>query len=489
MADQPEITAIQTTSPQAGGPVAPADTEGSVVTAATSGATVPALSVAAPLPQKTGEEFAGSLHRELRGPVLLGMAILIGFFGIGGGWASTAPVAGAAIASGVVSPEGSRQRIQHLEGGIVREIRAREGARVQAGDTLIVLDAIGASSEMGQLTSRLQSLAATEARLQAERKGADTIVFDHPSLSNRDDPEVKAVIQQQINQFATRRANDASQEAILTQRIAQLQDQIEGTEKQLVSVRRQNELIIQEVGISTDMFNKGYEKKSRLLGLQREEAQLTGQEGQLLSSIAKYQEQIGETKLQTMNVRVKRREDIDQDLAQTQARRAEVEQQIKQSADKLARTDIVAPVSGTVMELRFKTAGGVVRPGEEVMSIVPDKDELIVDARISTHDVDDVHAGQQAYVIFPSFSQRNLHRIEARVRSVSPDAFQEEKSGQTFYTAKIEVNRKQLAELDPDVVLTPGMPAEAFITTKERTVLDYVIQPYLLVIEHSLRER
>lgn len=429
-----------------------------------------------------------SLKRELRGPALLGAAIICGFFIVGGSWAATAPIGGAAIAGGVVSPEGSQQRVQHLEGGIIQEIHVREGDRVQAGEVLITLAGIGAQAEAAQLKGRLRSLAATEARLQAERAGASTIVFGHPSLADRDDPEVRKLVEQQVNQFVTRGANDESQQSILAQRIAQLKQQIIGAEKQLASVRQQNELIREELVIVKEMVEKGYERKSRLLALQRTEAELLGQEGELISRRARAEEQIGETELQIVNVKVKRREDVDQQLAETQAKRAEVEQQIKDSLDKVARSSIVAPVSGIVFDLRFKTHAGVIRPGEEVLSIVPDRDNLVIDARVSPRDVDDVRAGQHAYVIFPSLPQRNLHRIDGSVRSVSADAFENEQTGERYYTAKIEIDRQQLERLDPNVVLTPGMPAEAFISTGERTVLEYLLQPLLFSVERGLRE-
>jgi len=429
-----------------------------------------------------------SLRRELRRPVLLGAAIIVAFFAIGGGWAATAPLSGAAIAPGVISPEGSRQRVQHLEGGIIQEIRVREGDRVAAGDVLVSLAGVGAQAEAGQLTGRLRALAATEARLHAERTGAAAISFADPALADTRDPEVKKLIEQQNNQFATRKANDQSQESILDQRIAQLRQQIAGAEKQLESVRRQNELIRQEITVVKDMVEKGYERRPRLLALQRSEAELLGQEGELVSRVARAEEQIGETRLQINNVRVKRKEDVDQQLSEVQAKRAEVEQQIKESRDKVARSDIVAPVSGVVLDLKFKTVGGVIRPGDEVVSIVPDKDELIVDARVSPRDIDDVHPGQHAYVIFPSFPQRNLHRINAMVRSVAPDALEDERTGRSYYTAKVEIDRRQLAALDPDIVLTPGMPAEAFISTVDRTVLEYLLQPFLFTVEHSFRE-
>lgn len=417
------------------------------------------------------------------------MAILLGFFVVGGGWAATAPISGAAVAPGVVSPEGSRRRVQHLEGGLIREIRVSDGDRVRAGDVLMILADIGAQSEVGQFLSRLRALAAAEARLEAERRGSDTVAFDHPALQERDQPEVREVIEQQVNQLLTRRANDASQESILTQRVAQLQQQIAGAERQLQSVRRQNDLIREEIVVVKDMYEKGYERKSRLLALQRSEADLAGQEGELLSRIAGANEHIGETKLQIIDIAVKRKEGIDQQLSETQARRIEVEQQIRQSLDRLSRTTLVAPVGGTVLDLRFKTVGGVVRPGEEVLDIVPDNENLVINARVSPRDIDDARAGQHAYVIFPSFPQRNLHRVDARVRTVSADALEDEHTGKPYYEAEVQIDREQLRRLDPQIELMPGMPAEAFIATAERTVLEYLLQPFLLVVEHSFRER
>jgi multidrug efflux pump subunit AcrA (membrane-fusion protein) len=186
-----------------------------------------------PRPESLRPAPVPSLRRELRGPAFLGLAILLGFFVVGGGWAATAPISGAAVAPGVVSPEGSRRRVQHLEGGLIRDIRVSDGDRVQAGDVLMVLADIGAQSEVGQSLSRLRTLAATEARLEAERRGSDKVAFDHPALKDRGQPEIREVIEQQVNQLITRRANDASQESILTQRIAQLQQQIAGAERQV----------------------------------------------------------------------------------------------------------------------------------------------------------------------------------------------------------------------------------------------------------------
>jgi type I secretion membrane fusion protein, HlyD family len=452
--------------------------------------TVPASSevtVPVPLPAPHTRPVA-PLRRDLRWCARVGLLVIVLFFVVGGGWAALAPIGGAVIAAGVVSPEGSRRTVQHLEGGIIREINVREGDQVKEGDVLMVLEDVSARAEVGTLRSRLRSLAAIEARLTAERNNDKAITFVHPSLADRDDPEVSAVVDQQINQFEARRSNDAGREEILAQRIAQLDQQIVGAQRQLTGVRRQNELIREEIATVAELLEKGYEKKPRLLALQRTEAELVGEEGDLVSRVARSREQIGETKLQIMNIRQQRLEDIDKELAETQAKRNEVEEQIRDSRDKLRRKVIEAPVDGTILTVKLKTIGGVVRPGEPVIDIVPLHEDLIIDGRISPNDVDDVHTGQHAFVMFPSFSQRIVYKLDGRVERVSADAMTDEKSGRSYFTVKIHVDRDEIERLDPEIELGPGMPAEAFISTTPRTLLEYLVQPLSIVLERSFRE-
>ena len=448
------------------------------------GSTVPALPVSIP-PHR---QPIPPLRRDLRATAGIGLLIAAVFFVIGGGWAAMAPIGGAVIAEGVVSPEGSRRTVQHLEGGIVREIDIKEGDQVSAGQVLMVLEDVSARAEVGTLESRLRTLAAIEARLTAERNGSHQVAFTHPILANGSDPEVRAVIDQQVNQFEARRSNDVGRESILNQRVAQLDQQIAGAQRQLEGVRRQADLIREEIKGVAELYEKGYEKKPRLLALQRSEADLMGQEGDLVARIARSREQIGETHLQIMNIRQQRLEDIDKELADTQAKRQEMEQQISDSLDKLHRKTITAPVDGTVLTLKIKTVGGVVRPGEPVIDIVPLHDDLIIDGRISPKDVDDVHAGQHAFVMFPSFSQRIMFKLHGTVDHVSADSLTDEKSGRSFFIVKLRVDREELERLDPEIVLGPGMPAEAFISTTPRTLLEYLVQPLSMVIARSFRE-
>ena len=445
------------------------------------------MSDSADSPARPGET-AAPLMREVRGSLALGLSDLALFFVVGGIWASTAPLSGAAIAPGVVSPESSRQTVQHLEGGIIHQLKVREGQIVEAGDLLVVLEGVRAQSEVGALTSRLHVMVATEARLRAERAGAESVEFDHPSLLNRDDPDVRASIEAEINQFHTRRENALSRTAILRQRTSQLEKQIEGFRRQLEGVRQQFALISEEVKMVGELYEKGLARLPRLLALQRTLAQLLGSEGELVASIARAEEAIGETEMRIVNLKIERLEEIDQQLSKVRGERAELDEQIRASLDRLRRTEIRAPVAGTVLGLRYKTTGGVIGPGEAILDLVPLEGDLVIEARVSTNDIDNVRSGQNAYIVFPSFAQRSLKRVGGRVERVSPDALEDDRSGERYYTARVTVDRQRLHEIAPEIELSPGMPAEVFIETGERTMLEYLLQPFLQSVERAFRE-
>lgn len=429
------------------------------------------------------------LKTALHGTGRFGLAIVVLFFVVGGGWAATMPLAGATIASGVVSPEGSRRTVQHLEGGIINEIRVKEGDPVRKGDILLVLKDASTQATADTLASRLANLAAKEARLQAERSDAESIRRDHPALADLNIPEVALALEQQANELATRRASDVNRKAILSQQVAQLEDQIAGYEKRLESIRRQNALIAEELRDVDGLYRQGYERKARVLALQRTEAELLGTEGDLLSRVASAREEISEAQLKIANLKIERLEEVDKELTETQASRIEVEKQIQESQDRLVRTAIVAPTDGVVMDLRFKTPGGVIGAGEPVVDIVPDHDELVIEARVAPQDIDTVRAGQEAYVMFPSFPQRSLHRIAGDVTQVSADAFHDERAGQSYFSARVKIDPAVLAAEAPDIRLSPGMPAEVYIRTAERTLLEYLAQPILQVAERTFREQ
>ena len=434
----------------------------------------------------TVQEFV--LSSELRRPFRLGLLLMLVFFGVGGGWAATAQLAGAVIAPGVVSPESRRQTIQHLEGGIIRAIRVVEGSRVRAGDELFVLQDIDARSDADTLKARVIALAAQEARAQAESARESEIRFLHPALANRNDPIVQEAITRENSRFAARRTNDQQRREIIGQRAAVIEQQIIGSTKQIEGVREQIKLLRQEMEVVEDLVNRGLERLPRLLGLKRGLAERIATEGELVANVARAHEQIEEARMQRMNVDVQRLEQVESEFAETRGKRAEAEEQIRKSLDRLRRTVIRSPVDGVVLNVRFKTTDGVVRPGESILDIVPTEDKLFIDTRISPKDVDKVRVGASAYVIFPSFPQRRLHRISGTVTHVSSDALQDDKTGERYFQGKVEVDRAHLHQVAPNNELMPGLPAQVFISTVERTVLEYLLQPLQLVIERGMRE-
>lgn len=429
-----------------------------------------------------------SLSSEIRGTVLFGISVIVIFASIFIIWSSTASLSGAVIASGIVEVEGSRKTIQHLEGGIISDIRIKDGDHVKAGDVLIVLDDTRILSRVEDLKNRVRTLAAREARLRSEQAGLTDIQFDHPLLKDLENAEVKAVVDQQINQLTTRKNNIDSSRNILNKRIAQLEQQTVGVRMQVTGVREQLLLIREEVGTVVELLAKGYDRKPRLLALQRTEAGLTAQEGELLANVARIHEAVSETELQIIGLKTKHLEEVDNLLSTTQAERTSIEKIYWESADELNRISIVAPTDGVVLNLNFSTVGGVLRPGEPVMEIVPDEDDLIISARVRPQDIDEIRLGMKAKVIFPSYAQRYMHRIDGELIHISADIMTDTQTNQTYFLTKVRVDIADLESQVQDVKLTPGMPAEVYLKTRERTLIEYLLQPVSRTFERALRE-
>lgn len=419
------------------------------------------------------------LMKTLRSTMITGVVIVVVFFFGIGGWAAVAPLAKAVVASGLVAPDNSRQTVQHLEGGIIRELRVRDGDVVKEGDVLLVLQSIKASGDHGIILTRLRTQLVKQARLLAERANEDRIRLIDPLVTDVEDPEIKKIIEAQAQQFKSRRANHLSTLAILAQRIEQHAKQIGGYERQLESVKEQRRLIELELADVRTLVEKQLAPRPRLLALQRTQADLLGDQGNLEANVAQTEEAISETKMRMKTLEVQRLEQIDTDLAETQEQISELEQQLAQSEDILTRTDVRAPVDGVVIDSHFKTPGGVIQPGEPILDIVPSEDVLIIDAKVGLTDVDDVHPGLPARVMFPSYSVRNARQIKGKVLSVSADVLQDKYTGKHYFQTKIEVDRDHLKEVAPEIQLQSGLPAEVFITTGERTVLKFFLDPFL----------
>ena len=429
-----------------------------------------------------------SLGRQLAGTVFFGIAV-IGIFVAGGiFWSMNAPLAGAVIANGVIGFESKRKTIQHLEGGIIEKILVREGDHVAAGATILVIDDTATRARAEELGSRIRALAGEEARLHAERSQQETITFSHALLRDRQDPEVTAILEQQRSHFAARRNNLGTRRQILAKRIDQLKKQTDGLAVQRHGVRTQLKLIREEATVVEMLVAQGHARKPRLLALWRTEAEMVAENGSLIASIARIEEAVGETQIQIVSLETSRMEEVDSRLTQIQAQRVGAEKAYQETVDRLARTRIISPIEGIVLNIRFKTVGGVIRPGEPIMDIVPARDELIINAHIQPTDIDEVSTGSPATVMFSAFQRRYLKRIDGEVIHVSPDTFEDEITGARYYLADIRIDLKQLSEVAPELVLSAGMPAEVFITTTERTLADYLIQPIRRSFERAFRE-
>ena len=397
------------------------------------------------------------LMHELRRQVRAG-ALLIGlFFGGLGWWAASAPLAGAAIAPGVVSPEGSRRTVQHLEGGIVRDILVRDGSVVRAGEPLILLEDVQARAGFDVLQARFYTLAATQARLLAEQSGATGVRFpDWLIEATTAQPAALEAMVAQRAMFDARAKALADRKGILRQRIEQLREEIAGLEAQIGADGRQIALIDEEIEGVEQLYRKGLERKARLLALQRTRAEIDGNRAERRARIAQAQQAIGEAELQILAQDTAQLEAVNEEASRIQSEFAEVEQRVAASRDVLERTVIAAPVDGTVVALRMRTPGGVIRPGEPVLEIVPAKEELLIDARVSPMDIDVLRPGLPARVVLPAFQQRNLPQIMGRVRQVAADATADPQTGKLFFEVRIEIDPGQLAALRASARADPG---------------------------------
>jgi len=434
-----------------------------------------------------GDGVALPLSRAIRGPKVIGYAAIVLFFGGFGAWATIASLASAAIAPGLVSPDGSRKTVEHLEGGIVREIRVREGDHVKAGQVLVVLEDVRARAEFEELQERFVHLISIEARLLAELADADSIA--QPAQLDDYDAEIfRPALSAQQRLFESRRATLKGRELILGQRILQLEAEIGGLQEVVAASNEQLELIAQEIEGQEALYEKGLSRLPKLLALKRAQAGVRAERATSRASIARIEQSIGETRLQLLTMWEERREKVAEELSQVRTELAAVRSQLPVRKDVLNRTIVTAPLGGIVMNVQVTTATGVVQPGEPLLDLVPDDAHLVIDAYVKPTDMDMVHTGQEARVLFTAYGQRNLPQIFGKLRSISADRMIDEHTGEPYFLAKVEVDPLELERIAPDIELSPGMPADVMILTGERTILDYLIRPFTESLTKSFRE-
>ncbi len=420
-------------------------------------------------------------------PVVLGIAVIVLFFGGFLGWAAVAPLGSAAIAPGVVSVESNRKTIQHLEGGIIGRIEVRDGDQVKAGDTLVVLDETQPRASLELVRVRQLAAMALKARLAAEQGNNKTIVFSNDLTVRRDDPKVAEIIDSQMKIFEARRQAHVGQVAILNQQIKQLAEEIKGTQGQIESEKRQIELIADEIEDIGGLVEKGLAPRPRLRALQRNAAEIEGSLSQNRSRIAQARQTIAETRLQINELTTIKINEVSQELRDVQAELFDLEERQRAAEDVLGRTVIRAPLAGTVVNSQVHTPGGVIAPGAALLDIVPSADRLIVEARVDPTDIDVVQVGLLAQARITAFSQRRTQPVDGVVMAVSADRLTDERTGETYYLARVEIKGDIEDKLGGNE-LYPGMQAEVMIVTGERTALEYFLKPITASLNRAFKE-
>lgn len=426
------------------------------------------------------------LARVTRQPRFLGYAAALIFLGTLGWWATVAELASATLAPAVVSPDGHRKTIQHLEGGIVQAIHVHEGDVVSVGDPLLTLDGTQARAGHRELRERYADLVAQEARLLAEQDDRAEIAFP-AELTAMADIDTRRVITDQTALLKSRQATAKGREQILNQRVRQVEEEIAGLHDMIAAQDRQLSLIGQELTDVEKLYKDGFERLPRLLALQRGQAQIEAERASNRARVARNEQEIGETRMQVLTMREQERERMNEEFTKVRSVLAELRNQVSARQDVLKRTEITAPIAGTVMNLRVTTETGVIRAGDALLDIVPGKVKLIIDAQVRPIDIDNVRPGMKARVLLTAYRQRNLPQIHGVLRSVSADSLVEDRTGRAYFLAKVEVDPADLAGLS-DVRLIPGMPAEVMIFTGEQTLLDYIVRPLTESVLKSFRD-
>jgi HlyD family secretion protein len=420
----------------------------------------------------------------------IAMVVALGGFG---GWAATTDIAGAVIATGTVVAETSSKKVQHHNGGIVGEILVKEGSGVEAGQVLVRLDDTLTRATLGVVQSQLDLYIAREARLLAERDGLDSIIF--PQATNGPSREAaESGIAGEKRLFQARREGREGQRAQLRERIAQIGEEIGGLTAQQESKDAEIKYIGEQlVGVS-ELYKKNLVTSERYVQLQRDQARLQGERGQLIADIARSRGKIAETELQILQLDQDFRTDVLKDLRETQAKIAELAERANAAEDELKRTDIRAPQAGVVYQLQTHTIGGVIGKGDTVMQIAPRADTLIVEAKIAPQDIDQVAVGASVRIRIEAGNRRTTPDLEGKVTVVSPDLTHDTEAtpkgvqSQQYYTARValsEVDRNSIGDLQ----LVAGMPAEVYVRTEERTPLNYLLKPLREQIARTFRER
>ncbi|MBB4568767.1 HlyD family type I secretion periplasmic adaptor subunit [Rhizobium leucaenae] len=428
-----------------------------------------------------------STERAIRRLSIFIVATILLLFGVLGGLAAATKISGAVIASGTLVVDSYVKAVQHLKGGIVGEIRVKNGDHVDTDQILIRLDDTQTRANLGIIKKRLNELSARTARLVAERDDKTAISFPENLLSNADDDSVASILAGERQLFSDRLASRQGQKSQLRERIQQLRQEVDGLVAQEKGKRIEIELVNKELSSLQRLFDQGIVPVAKVYSLQRESARLTGELGNLVSSIAQTNGKITETELQIIQIDEDHGSEVSDQLRQAESDTGQFSERLIAAEDDLKRVDIRAPQAGIVDQLNVHSAGAVIGPKETIMQIVPDKDALVAELKLAPQDIDQIAVGQVVALRFSAFNQRITPELNGRVETVSADLTTDQHSGLSYYIVRAKVPKEEwdrLGKLTP----LPGMPVEAFMQTGRRSVLAYLTKPMTDQIKRAFRE-
>ena len=434
-----------------------------------------------------GSEEKGA-RASIRLHLIVGLAVVVVLAGGLGGWASTAEISGALIAPGQIVVESNVKKVQHPTGGVVGEVLARDGDIVKAGDVLVRLDDTVTKAGLAIVTKNLDAQWARAARLEAEQRGLDKLTFPPQLTSRADDPDVKNLMSSESKLFDVRVTGRIGQKAQLRERITQLNEEIAGLSAQEKAKDQEIALVEKELAGVRDLYDKHLVQISRLTTLERDAARLNGERAQYIASRAQAKGKITETELQVIQVDKDMVSEVSKDLRETNDKIGEFVERKVTAEDQLRRVDIRAPQNGMVLQSTVHTVGGVITAGDAVMMIVPQADDLQVEAKVNPQDIDKLQIGQKTLLRLSAFNQRTTPELNGVVTRVSPDVTTDQRTGQSYYTIRVSMPADEIARLG-EAKMIPGMPVEAFVQTGDRTLLSYLMKPLSDQLMRAFREK
>ncbi|MGQ0681411.1 HlyD family type I secretion periplasmic adaptor subunit [Bradyrhizobium sp.] len=427
-------------------------------------------------------------QRSIRRHLVAGLAVVLLLAGGIGGWGATVPISGALIAPGQVVVESNVKKVQHPTGGVVGEVRVRDGDTVRAGDIVVRLDETVVRANLAIVNKTLYGLWARQARLEAEQRGAEAIRFPGALLERAGEGDARDVMASETKLFEVRVNGRAGQKAQLRERVTQLNEEIEGLSAQERAKDKEIALVEKELVGVRQLYEQRLIQISRLTQLERDSARLNGERAQYIAARAQARGKITETELQIIQIDKDVVSEVSKDLRETTDKIGEFIERKVTAEDQLRRIDIRAPQDGVVLQSTVHTVGGVITAGDAIMMIVPRADDLSVEAKVNPQDIDKLQIGHNTVLRFSAFNQRTTPELNGKVSRISADVTADQRSGQSFYTIRISLSADEIARLG-EVKLVPGMPVEAFVQTGDRTMLSYFLKPFSDQLMRSFRGR